>query len=125
MEAPSSARLTALRALLLAPLLILFIGGVLEALSSPFNFRTAQAEGEVPYWVISISPFIVAAPALLVGAAGIREILRTSRYYFHVSLLPLVAGLLPILIFAALEFRLAQRDSVDAFSYAGSAFTLV
>src|SRR5687767_6899440 len=94
-----------IRVLLLLPPAVLFVAGILEASTSPFKWSTdrSYSVGTVQDWVASLSPFIVAAPAVLSSIWALVDLSRRTRQRFKVSPLLLCFGLFAIASLTLLE----------------------
>ncbi|HLF71189.1 MAG TPA: hypothetical protein VI759_03435 [Dehalococcoidia bacterium] len=108
-----------LRIILLAPPVLLALGGVYQLARSPFEFS-----GRVPFlrvlpmWVISVDAVIVSIPAIALGAWAARSVFLSTGYRFKLALTTVLLSGALMLFVAWTEFKLAGR-SERVFHYAG------
>jgi hypothetical protein len=111
---------TVRRVLLLLPLFVLLAAGSSELATSPLKWSAERSycECTVQDWVASLSPFIVAAPALLSSFWGLWEVFRLTRRSYRIHYVHLAVGLFSTTGLALLEWQLAQRSSpYSSFTY--------
>ena len=111
-------RLLLVRALLLLPAGLLIYAGIKEASTTPWIWSSKPTDVfGVAYWVVSLSPFIVAVPAIVAGVWSLILTWRLTRQRFSVSPLFLAIGLLGVLIYVALLLGLSSRRPESTFAY--------
>jgi hypothetical protein len=112
-----------LRTGLVLPFVLLLFAGVREILSSPFDWSSefgtnpAGLAYDIPRWVASVSPIIVAAIPLATGVIGIRSTLQRTSQLFQVTPLLLAIGSFAILALAAALFGLSAQAADEVFDY--------
>ncbi len=100
-----------LRVLVVLPPLVLTLTALRVMAMSPLDFSSDfDGAGFVPRWVLSVSPFIVATPVVLVGAYAALSAMSQSRQRFSVSLLPYFTGLFGLVVISVGMHHLGSQD---------------
>jgi hypothetical protein len=109
-------------AVLSAPLILILAGAVKMAMMSPGDWSgDTIGASNLPIWVASFSPFLVAAAAFAMVAVTFAKLLYNTRAKYHFGPLALPFGMFMMYAGALMLFGLSSADAYLFFGY-GSIF---